>query len=520
MPSEAQTQQSNQGDLTKHPNNNEDNSEIDAANKSPSDTQEISEIDTSSLSFRGYNVPSHPSHTLPPTPVTSGIGEHTLSGATNNSYCSAVDKRAEGVPTSFTTSTMTEHSSLGYPKFQQALSSARSTQPQPFLEKLQNRNVQTRKYPFGHSLNKNSSSEEIQAYCQKRQRKFYKTPQAQTSILSFSSSATNSKRPRKKPVSPDMAEQILKKMSVTACESKKKVIDDDLFGEIVQVWIDVHFAFGIDPGDEESFKHWFKNQKKFFRIIDESIRNGDCQFNPEDSVISFSSDENRKVFVEKYKHLVSDIGEKIKKPYTTYLLIKDLDMKRLSSKQTISVNLPMSSASEFSISNSNKHLKARKLDTTVSNPTDNNESSVIPEFSDPAEKEKSGKSTSHFEGFETLNYPGMLKSRLNYARPCKITENTPVSFIYPSHSHVSAHAPEMNFSSCVNESSQISFLQVVDEMEGFTKDEKARFLSLYMPFKINSLFQPVSSSKTNDIKRLMRYTIYCMKKKYVSNTGS
>lgn len=60
-----------------------------------------------------------------------------------------------------------------------------------------------------------------------------------------------------------MAEKILNKMCEPVRQSKKHVIDDDLFKDFVDVWIDVHNDYGMDPGDEGNFKHWFKNQNVF-----------------------------------------------------------------------------------------------------------------------------------------------------------------------------------------------------------------------------------------------------------------
>lgn len=389
-----------------------------------------------------------------------------------------------------------EQSSFG--RFIQSHTPSKSDQQQPYPQKLNS--------SFKHSLHESSLDSELYAQHQKRQREYHRAAHIHAATATNSTaSSTTGKRPRKKPVSPDMAEQILTKMSETARLSKKHVIDDELFREFVEVWVNVHNSHGIDPGGEGNFKHWFKNQKKFFRIIDESKRKGDCTFDPDSGIVSFASDEDCKEFVEKYKHLVSDIGEKIKKPYKVYSLIKEVDMKRLSSKQpTMTDGVQLDSVSEHSAPTLGPYLKAHQLNTIITH--------------DPSETSQNAK---HLETITTTNQPDGGKN----IRRSESADHIDTFSHNDSHeNHKSSLAPscastpglERGYANSSVNSDQISFIQAVDEMDGFTKDEKARFLSPYLPLNTDILFQPVRPSNINDIKRMMKYSIYCMKKNYIN----
>lgn len=504
-----------------NPNVNDDSS---------SRTQEIPIYDGASVQRRNFAL-SPPLSSSPPltsaSSSTESAGKKSLNHKPHaqNAYkdnrtgFNITQAHTNPSPAATTSSsTITEHSMLSLPRFQQTISSDRSTQPQTHTEMEQHQHhtqyPQKPNYSSEHSLHESSLASENYTQLQKRQRE----SQRLAHIQAATASSSTGKRPRKKPVGPDMAEQILKKMSETARHSKKRVIDDDLFREFVDIWIDVHNTHGIDPGGEDNFKNWFKNQKKFFKVIDETKLKGDCTFDCDSGMISFSSPEDLQEFVDKNKRLVPDIGEKIKKPYKIYLLMKELDMKRLSSKQSTSIEgTPMDSVPDYSVSNTHSYPKANYLSTIIT-PNPNEVSDTFHhtkslETANPTDHLKNKDKLElleHSENSETSNSQCPDPRTNEESSPAPSIMSASRYTLTPKQDNVYATNRPIN-------SDPITLIRAVEDMDGFSKDEKARFLSHYLPSNTSVLFQPVHPSNVYDLRLWMKYTIYCLKKNYLNS---
>lgn len=422
---------------------------------------------------------------------------------------------------------------------------------------------------------------------------------------------SSGRRPRKKPVTPRMCQDILVKMCEALRRSKKQIIDDELFEEFVNAWREVHIARGYDPGDKGNFKYWYKNQKKYFRIIDEAGSRDDCEFDAAEGIIHFHSEKVKAELIERYRHLVPDIAERLKKPYAIYPLLKELDLKRVTNRHPVvddshSGDIPSngvsslgsnpinitdilshSSIPDIEISSTSPRTsrigrsnnQVRRSQTTESRDKTqdhnqaqkNNRISIQDQASvrnrdrsqdqdedededqdqdqdqdenedeEEDEDEDQDQDQNHIRNHNRDQGPDRVQNReknqkqnRNLGQRAVQTQDQRHRKEHESRNigigvvEIEENEPSVNIlnldtigqshlirPSSPKSTTKVSLLQLIDELNIFTQDEKARFLSNYLPHNTSALFQKVERSSAQDVSRLIKYTLYCMDKNYI-----
>lgn len=493
-----------------------------------------------------------------------------------------------------------------------------------------------------------------------------------------------------------MSKEILTRMVMELRRSQRWAIDDELARSFFTIWCDVHEENNLDYGTKNNFTHWFKNQKKVFRIYNSAALKNGYEISDAEGLIHFPSDKARDDFVQANVHLAPDLAEKLRTPYPHFSLLKELDVRRVHSsnsnrdltcKSTPKPVLLSPSASQTphsSSSHSGAYIKqmpppsqqqpasvssvpstaspaplvplapsaspvlhhapsssSTQPPTAMNTPSSSSAQSDLTALSvqqqqhqqqhqdpspydlpqqphnggsphddsdtrtaspDPqdmsAQTSQFSRQLSHYDlasigsfaqslpGASDNNLPtpmsdqnfggGLIPTRCHDAamsaskqHPPRAPASTATSpyFPYPYHSYCQQQSQQVPTlppqhppvilraaSSSSTQSSmypplssgmpsslypeqqqrqqqqqqeqllptaqRVSFLRAIDNLTCFTQDEKAQFLSNYLPHNTATLFEPMNEASTEDIKRLVQYTLYCMEKNYIRRRSS